>query len=153
MITMRVAERADVPMLAEICSECIHPAWTKQMFLSEFDMNSIIMCACDGDKIVGFAVMGVTFDDGYTDLVAVSGKYRCQGIAHRMLFELETLAYKRGVRRNLLEVRVSNTAAIDLYDGCGYTVLCTRQRFYSHPVEDAYTMVKELGIENENTGY
>ena len=39
-----------------------------------------------------------------------------------------------------LEVRVSNTAAIALYERYGFTVLGRRRGFYRFPREDAYVM-------------
>ena len=41
-----------------------------------------------------------------------------------------------------LEVRVSNTAAIRLYESCGFQIEGTRKGFYDKPKEDAYIMWK-----------
>lgn len=49
---------------------------------------------------------------------------------------------KRGVRAFTLEVRVSNTAAIRLYESCGFQIEGTRKGFYDKPKEDAYIMWK-----------
>ena len=42
-----------------------------------------------------------------------------------------------------LEVRVSNTVAINLYKSFGYEIVTTRKRYYENG-EDAYLMLKEL---------
>ena len=42
-----------------------------------------------------------------------------------------------------LEVRVSNTVAINLYKSCGFEIAATRKRYYENG-EDAYLMLKEF---------
>ncbi|MBQ8004692.1 MAG: GNAT family N-acetyltransferase [Clostridia bacterium] len=50
----------------------------------------------------------------------------------------------KGLSSIALEVRVSNLAAISLYEGLGFEIAGKRLRFYRTPPEDAYVMIKQL---------
>ncbi len=143
MITVRNAFRSDIEALVKLCAEALPEKWSVESFSAEFDKSSVILCALDGDRIIGFSVTAVSFEEGYLELIAVNKCYRRQGIARRFIVKTEQLLKERGVIRILLDVRCSNDAAL-LYKACGYTVVCTRRNFYSNPREDAFTMQKEL---------
>ena len=51
-------------------------------------------------------------------------------------------AEKEGVEAFTLEVRVSNTPAIKLYEKLGFVNQGIRKNFYQNPVEDAIVMWK-----------
>ena len=50
----------------------------------------------------------------------------------------------KGIETLTLEVRVSNEAAIALYDRLGYEQIGRRPNYYTDPREDALIMRKEL---------
>ena len=60
-----------------------------------------------------------------------------------MLEKLMGEGRKRGVNRFTLEVRVSNKAAICLYEKLGFFTVGVRKNFYSKPAEDAAIMWTE----------
>lgn len=144
MITYRMATADDAPQMSAVSSECGADKWSEAAFLPEFEHGSIVMCAEDDGKIVGFLVVGVSFDEGYLHLISTCSDYKRQGIASRLLNECERVAALRSVNKIVLDVRVSNISAISLYEKFGYKTICTRRGFYSNPKEDAFTMVKEL---------
>ena len=47
-----------------------------------------------------------------------------------------------------LEVRVSNSAAVALYEKYGFEKVGERKNFYSAPVENAYIMTKSFTEDN-----
>ena len=57
-----------------------------------------------------------------------------------------------GLCRIALEVRVSNIAAIALYEKHGFLKVGVRPRFYRTPTEDAYIMMRERRVEDVHTG-
>ncbi len=144
MIAIRPARRDEAALLSAISQNNCADSWSESAFLPEFDRESVVLCAQKGDKTVGFAVVSISFDEGYLQLICVDSECRRQGVARRLLEEAESSAHEKGVLNIVLDVRVSNEAAIALYQKSGYNTLCTRRGFYSHPTEDAYTMVKEL---------
>ncbi len=144
MKSYRVALEEEISCLSQLSGECGSDRWSEDAFLPEFKKGSVIMC-CECDKtVVAFAVVGVSFDEGYLHLVATHPDFRKQGIASRLLAECEEKCRAKGVEKILLDVRVSNITAVSLYQSLGYSTLCTRKNFYSHPTEDGFTMVKEF---------
>ena len=76
-------------------------------------------------------------DEGYLANVAVDPAARRQGVARRLLAALTDYGKTHALYRLTLEVRVSNAAAIALYEGDGWVRDGVRPAFYSHPTEDA----------------
>ena len=88
----------------------------------------------DGEEIIAFCscyVFGTEQMDINT--VAVAASRRRQGIARALL---QRILVETGVRAATLDVRVSNTAAIRLYEGLGFKVSHTRPEYYENPDED-----------------
>ncbi|MBA3638905.1 MAG: ribosomal protein S18-alanine N-acetyltransferase [Acidobacteria bacterium] len=88
----------------------------------------------DGEEIIAFCACYV-FGTERVDIntVAVEVSRRRQGIARALL---EHILAATGVRAATLDVRVSNIAAIQLYQGLGFTVTHTRPGYYENPDED-----------------
>lgn len=63
--------------------------------------------------------------------------YRRQGFAQVLLHRLLVIARQRGLAWATLEVRVSNSAAIALYQRFGFQVAGRRCRYYPDTQEDA----------------
>lgn len=90
-----------------------------------------------GANVLGYLGTHIVADDMAVTNIAVSPAHRRQGVAGELL----TAAVKEAVRRSLfritLEVRVSNDAAIALYESLGFVKDGIRPHFYAHPTEDA----------------
>ena len=88
----------------------------------------------DGGEIIAFCACYV-FGTEQVDIntVAVAASRRRQGIARALLRHILS---HTGVRAATLDVRVSNTAAIRLYQALGFKVTHTRPGYYENPDED-----------------
>ncbi|HUH36485.1 MAG TPA: ribosomal protein S18-alanine N-acetyltransferase [Spongiibacteraceae bacterium] len=85
---------------------------------------------CD-DHMVGFALFSVVADEASLLNIAVGARWQRRGLGRQLLAEtLYRLHAGRGVVRCLLEVRVSNTAALRLYESLGFEVLSRRKNYY-----------------------
>lgn len=87
----------------------------------------------DGSQIVAFCACYVFADYLDINTVAVDASRRRQGIARSLL---QRILSDTGVPCATLEVRASNTSAIRLYQGLGFTVTSARSRYYENPEED-----------------
>ena len=74
--------------------------------------------------------------------VAVHPNYRGLGISHQLMDALMDAGAVRGVKEYTLEVRVSNLAAIHVYEAHGFVSEGIRPGFYTKPEEDALIMWK-----------
>ena len=63
-------------------------------------------------------------------------------MAEHLLDELIIRLGERQIERIVLEVRVSNRPAIELYKKFGFVNVGTRKNFYQKPTEDAWIMIR-----------
>ena len=75
--------------------------------------------------------------------MAVDLSERRQGIGKALIKELLIIADQQKLNRIFLEVRMSNEAAIRLYEGVGFKKIDCRKNYYEKPREDAWIMVWE----------
>jgi ribosomal-protein-alanine N-acetyltransferase len=132
----------DAALVSEIERQSFSAPWSIQGFLDALAQDCTVFLVAEGDEdIAGYVGMYVSLDEGEITNVAVRPDLRGQGIAKALLKELLSYANDHGITRIVLEVRVSNAAAIGLYEGFGFEIIGTRKGFYEFPREDAHIMV------------
>jgi len=122
--------------LCEIENQCFdQEAFTKQQLACLIrDYNTIGLIAVVNGEIAGFAIArvnirrNVTF--GHILTIDVAPAYRRNGIAQKMLQEIETILKERGITECRLEVRENNAAALTLYQKLGYTKIGRLEKYY-----------------------
>jgi ribosomal-protein-alanine N-acetyltransferase len=115
------------------------------MFLAELRKpGSLALGAFAADEtLVGYAFVSRYVDAWHVMNVAVANEYRRRGIATALLerlFEVTSTDARRGYT---LEVRVSNTEAIRLYERLGFEPRGIRRGYYTDNREDALIMWRE----------
>ena len=98
-----------------------------------------LVALADG-KVVGCCGCTESYGEANIDNVVVAEAYRNKGIAQAMLQELIARGEERQIQAFTLEVRVSNAAAIHMYEKCGFRSEGIRPGFYEKPREDAMIM-------------
>ncbi|MEO8072292.1 MAG: GNAT family N-acetyltransferase, partial [Acidobacteriota bacterium] len=73
----------------------------------------------------------------------IAPEHRRRGLALKLLKHTEDALRKRDVTILMLEVRVSNIAAQNLYRNYGYAIMQRLNKYYSNG-EDGFLMVKSL---------
>lgn len=94
--------------------------------------------------VLAYCIFQIVLDELHIHNLAVAGPVRRRGLARRLLARAFSLAFERGARRVLLEVRESNRAARELYDALGFHVVGVRRRYYVSPSEDALVLGRTL---------
>jgi ribosomal-protein-alanine N-acetyltransferase len=95
--------------------------------------------------MVAFIITVIEMDGvGHIIAIGVEPEYRRHGLARILLTDMERTLRRRGIATIRLEVRVENSAAINLYEQLGYLVVQRLGRYYSSGA-DGYMMVKSLG--------
>ncbi|WP_456369578.1 ribosomal protein S18-alanine N-acetyltransferase [Geoglobus sp.] len=105
--------------------------------------GSEIIVADIGAMVVGYAVLVYRESEAKIMSIAVKKEFRRRGIGKMLLREAIKKAKERGARRLLLEVRVSNVAAQQLYKKFGFRVVGVLESYYSDG-ESAYLMNLDL---------
>jgi ribosomal-protein-alanine N-acetyltransferase len=95
-------------------------------------------------KVVGYAAVVVERDNvGHLVSIAVRRDYRRRKIGSALMSKLVKLLDKMRVSKVLLEVRESNTSAINMYRKLGFNVSGEVDHYYPDG-EKAIVMVREL---------
>jgi [ribosomal protein S18]-alanine N-acetyltransferase len=125
----------------------LHSPWTLEHFQTELTKpysHFLVLTDDETDsRILAYIVFWMMFEECQILNVAVDMPYRGMGYGKLLVRKAVSLALQAGLKRILLEVRVSNTAAIQLYQALGFGICQVRRQFYADG-EDAYSMVLEL---------
>ncbi len=141
--TIRKMTADDASAVAEIEKECFSSPWTVQGLLSETDNPSAEFFVLEEKGVIAaYMGMHIVLDECYIANVAVKGSYRKKGYGQRLVENALDTAKSKDCYFITLEVRVSNTPAISLYEKCGFERLGERKDFYSCPKENALIMTK-----------
>lgn len=142
-ITVRKLREEDIPRLAEIEAEAFSMPWTARDFknLLSYSYCCYVVAVADG-QVAGCAGFSNACGVANIDNVVVAAEFRGKGIARRMLQELIAAGEAEQVEAFTLEVRVSNAAAIHIYEKLGFVSEGIRPGFYEKPTEDANIMWK-----------
>ncbi|MBF0459514.1 MAG: ribosomal protein S18-alanine N-acetyltransferase [Nitrospirae bacterium] len=137
----------DMPDIIEIEKQSFTHKWSLNDFRSEvLHPHSICKKAClhDSGIMAGYICVRIMVDEVHIMKLAVHPAHRRKHIGSLLVSHIkdEVLEYLK--YKVLLEVRVSNTAAIRLYNSLGFKNLYTRRRYYAEPEEDAVVMAFDL---------
>ena len=102
--------------------------------------ENIMLVAQEDGEILGYQCTYVSFDEGELTNIAVKKSARGKGVGAHLIRCLQEKAKESGVERIVLEARVTNEAAISLYQKMGFVNLGIRKNLYEHPVEDGVIM-------------
>ena len=142
-VVIRELTAADAPAVSKIEEETFSMPWSVQDFLEmvEADYAYYYVAEAEGE-IAGCCGIRNIVGEGEITNVVVAQKYRGQGIGRALMEYMLREAPSHGIGDCTLEVRVSNTPAIKLYESLGFKGEGIRPRFYEKPVEDALIMWK-----------
>jgi ribosomal-protein-alanine N-acetyltransferase len=145
-IELRRLELRDLAEIEEIERSSYPTPWSRSMFASELSKpSSLCLGATDVEtgRLVGYLVISRYVDAWHVMNVAVRPDFRRQGIASMLMNRLFDLTSGRSRRGYTLEVRVSNTGAIKLYEQLGFKPRGVRRGYYTDNREDALIMWKD----------
>lgn len=141
---IRRMNAADIASVAELEALIFSAPWSAQGFADTLYREDILFfVACEEGNLLGYVGAYCTADEGEITNVAVSPSARRRGVGRALMETLTNALADRQIGRIVLEVRVSNEAAIRLYEQMGFAVAGTRKNFYEKPLENAYVMVRE----------
>lgn len=143
-VSVRKAEYNDIPFIAQLEKECFSSPWSENAIRESMDANTHFLVAVSNGNVLGYMGISVILDEGYITNIAVSEKYRNNGIGKLLLKECFALAEKFSLSFVSLEVRVSNHNAISLYEKSGFKEEGLRKNFYTNPLENAIIMTRRF---------
>ena len=121
--------------------------WSRRMFESELKKPTSICVGAFQQKplsrLVGYLIASRYVDTWHIMNVAVDPQYRRRGIARCLLEEILALTSDVEMCGHTLEVRVSNSGAIRLYEEFGFVTRGLRHGYYIDNREDALVMWRD----------
>jgi ribosomal-protein-alanine N-acetyltransferase len=131
---------ADLPQVIAIERRAFPTPWSLAMFVLELSKPSgICLAAARDERIVGYLVCSRYDTVWHLMNVAVDERLRRRGLATTLLEHLFDRADQPG-EQYTLEVRLSNTPAIALYERFGFHSAGLRRGYYHDNKEDALIM-------------
>ena len=139
-IIFREMTMGDIKAVEEIERKSFADAWTLMDFYYEVcRSDSVALVGEVEKKIVAYACVWLSFDEADVANIAVDENFRGQGIGTKLFAEIIRRVKLRGANAITLEVRVSNVAAIKLYENFGLRGVGRRRGYYEDG-EDALIM-------------
>jgi ribosomal-protein-alanine N-acetyltransferase len=139
-LRLRQLTYGDLPAVISIERRSFSTPWSLAMFVLELSKPSGICLAAEDETgtLVGYLVCAKYDRVWHLMNVAINPEQRRRGIATQLIERL----FEEGGRgaRYTLEVRVSNLAAIAMYEGFGFRSAGRRRRYYHDNGEDALIM-------------
>ena len=145
-VELRRLELRDLPAIETIERASYPTPWSRSMFAGELAKPSSISLGAfdpETDALVGYLIISRYVDAWHVMNVAVAADWRRRGIATTLLERLFEVTSDDERRGYTLEVRVSNTGAIRLYESLGFHGRGVRRAYYTDNREDALIMWRD----------
>ena len=143
-LEIRALQLSDLAAIEAIEQRAYPTPWSKSMFASELAKpTSICLGAFEGVDLIGYVINSRYVDAWHVMNVAVDPDHQRRGVASQLLERLFELTRDDERRGYTLEVRVSNEAAIRLYEQLGFEPRGIRRGYYTDNREDALIMWRD----------
>ncbi|MBX3084370.1 MAG: ribosomal protein S18-alanine N-acetyltransferase [Anaerolineae bacterium] len=144
MLTLRYMRPEDIPVVVELDQRSFPNAWSERSYNFEVRENKsshMVVLEIDSPAtIIGFAGTWLIEDETHISTIAISAEQRGNGYGEILLAGLLDRSIALGATYAVLEVRISNGTAINLYRKYEFEVVHRRKNYYRDNNEDAYMM-------------
>lgn len=133
----------DVPEISRLEREAFSMPWSEEDFEGMIrSENARYYVAEKEGAILGGCGLYIVLEEASITNVVIRREARNQGVGTELMRHMMEMCRRDGVKAFTLEVRVSNKAAIHMYEKVGFVSEGIRPGFYEKPVEDAMIMWK-----------
>ncbi len=142
----RKLEARDLASIERIEGRAYPTPWSRSMFAGELAKGASVSLGAFEDEsgeLVGYLIISRYVDAWHVMNLAVAPEHRRRGVATALLSHLFELTAGESRRGYTLEVRVSNGAAIRLYEQMGFRSRGFRRGYYTDNREDALIMWRD----------
>ncbi|WP_461862938.1 ribosomal protein S18-alanine N-acetyltransferase [Thermococcus sp.] len=145
MVIIRPAKLFDLPEISRIEVKSFKEKYPRGIFIVFLENNpDTFLVAEYNGKVIGYVMAYLRPDlEGHVMSIAVDPEYRGNGIGRALMVEVIERLIKKGAQYIGLEVRVSNEAAINLYEKLGFRKVKRIIGYYADG-EDAYYMMMSV---------
>ena len=142
---LRAVAVNDLDQIIVLEHQLFSSPWSKEDYLYELSSNPYAKYyVLEDDKIIGYVGMWITYETAQITTIGIAKERQGQGLSKLLMNKVD--GETRDCEAITLEVRVSNTRAIRLYESYGFRKEAIRKDYYLDNHEDAYLMMKERKI-------
>ncbi len=137
---------SDLDEVLAIESYSFPTPWKRSMYEHDLLRNPyarFFVALNEQDEVVGYIGGWFVYEECHIGTIAVRRDLRGRGIAKLLLRHVARQALREGLDYIILEVRVSNQPAINLYRKLGFRQVGLRKGYYTDTGEDAYLMMND----------
>ena len=140
---VKTLKKENVTEILSLYAQDFADGWNKNMLDSAFDGGRFLcLGAFLNDVLVGVITLSLSIDDADIEGIVTKKEYRNKGVASLLFDSAMDILSEKGIKKILLEVRESNTPAINFYKKKGFNLVSIRRRYYSDD-ENALIFIKE----------
>jgi len=153
VIEIRRLSLHDLDAIERIENAVYPTPWSRSMFAGELAKPSSLSLGGfdpDSGRLIAYLIVSRYVDAWHIMNLAVHPGWRRAGVASRLLDELLDVTAGDRRRGYTLEVRVSNTSAIALYERFGFEASGVRRGYYTDNREDSLIMWKDPIAEGQS---
>lgn len=141
MTEIRRISENDIEAIASLEAGIFSDPWSVKSIKETYENKSaLILGAYQEEALIGYVIFYYVLDEGEIARIAVSPSCRRRGVAYQIFKELLQFCSQKEIERILLDVRISNEAAIAFYRKSGFSEDGIRKNFYDNPKEHALLM-------------
>ncbi len=145
-ITIKKLEKNDINKILQIEKSQNVTILKETVILDDMSNsnNTLYFGAIYNDIIVGYIAITYVIDTIDILSIVTMKNYENVGVATLLLEYIFNFAKKNNVNKIFLEVRTSNTKAINLYEKNNFKLISKRKNYYTDTKEDALIYLKEI---------
>ena len=145
-ITLRPMIEADIGQVISIEQEVYVFPWSELTFRNCIQAGYYCWLLVKGAKIIGYGIMSIVGDEAHILNLCIRAKLQNSGWGSSLLTHMLQFAKQQQVQLALLEVRLSNKIALQLYQKMGFNQIGRRKDYYPAEMsrEDALILECQL---------
>ncbi len=136
----------DLPEILTLEADALS-AWNRDQLEAELEQPTgfqFVVRRKGTDRIIAFLCGRVMADEAEILKLSVAQSERRKGVGRQLLDFVVKFYSEKGVKNCFLELRASNTAARNLYEKEGFSIIGKRNNYYMEPAEDAILMKRKI---------
>lgn len=144
---IRTMTYTDLKQVIEVEMKAYSHPWTIGIFRDCLRVGYSCWVLTEANVIIGYGIVMLAAGEAHILNLCVKPDYQRKGLGRHLLNFMADKAAQSGIDMILLEVRRSNSSAIDLYMSEGFHELGVRDNYYPAETgrEDAIIFAKYLG--------
>lgn len=141
---VREMVKEDLEEVVNIESSLYKDNWNTEAYLRDLENEIAYNYVLEHDGVIlGYYGFWLMFDNIDITKVSIRKELQGKGLSKILMEDMFNRISNSDINTVTLEVRVSNSVAISLYEKYGFKKISVREKYYEN-TEDAYVMQKEV---------